>query len=105
MADDRRTRMAAAVAAAWEEARPRIMGRVAALEATAAALRDGGLDSEMRRNAEAEAHKLSGSLGMFGFPLGSELAHEIEERLDGDGPIPNDFVELVERLAGELADR
>ena len=105
MTDDRRARMAAAVAAAWEEARPRIMGRVAALEAAAAAVRDGGLDTEMRRSAEAEAHKLAGSLGMFGFPLGSELAHEIETRLDGDGPIPADLVALIDRLVAEMADQ
>ena len=101
-ADDRRAKMAAAVAAAWEESRPRIMGRVAALAAAAAAERDGGLDAATRRDAEAEAHKLAGSLGMFGFPLGSELAHEIEVRLEGDVPIAADFPALVDRLVAAL---
>jgi HPt (histidine-containing phosphotransfer) domain-containing protein len=97
--------MAAAIAAAWEESRPRIMGRVAVLEAVAAAVRDGGLSVDLRRDAENDAHKLAGSLGMFGFPLGSELAHEIEERLEGDAPIAPDFPELVERLVAELPPR
>jgi HPt (histidine-containing phosphotransfer) domain-containing protein len=97
--------MAAALAAAWEEARPRIMGRVAVLVAAVGAERDGGLSPEMRRDAEGDAHKLAGSLGMFGSPLGSELAHEIEKRLEGDDPIDEGLAELVERLVAALPPR
>ena len=92
--------MAAATAAAWVEARPRIMDRLAVLHAAAAAGDD--LDIALRRDAEGEAHKLAGSLGMFGSPRGSELAHELEEMLQGDAPIGADFAALVSRLAGEL---
>jgi len=97
--------MSAAAAAAWDEARPRIMGRLAALEAVAAAVRSGPLDDEMRRSAEGEAHKLAGSLGMFGFTLGGEIAREIEERLEGDGPVASDVPELIDRLVAALPAR
>ena len=104
MNDDegRRERMAAAAAAAWIESRPRIMARVAVLQAAAAALQAGRLEIEMRRDAGAEAHKLAGSLGMFGFPDGSVLAHEIEQLLEGDGPLDGDLASLVSRLVGVL---
>ncbi|MEY2475451.1 MAG: hypothetical protein QOG87_766 [Actinomycetota bacterium] len=94
--------MAAATAAAWVEAQPRIMARLAVLQDAAAAVVEGELDDAARREAEGEAHKLAGSLGMFGFPAGSELAHELEVMLDGEAPIGADFAELVARLAGVL---
>ena len=103
MSDDaRRERMATAAAAAWAESQPRIMGRVALLEAAAAALQSGELGIAMRREAESEAHKLAGSLGMFGFPDGSTLAHEIEQLLQGDGPVDPELTGLVARLVGVL---
>jgi hypothetical protein len=103
MADDRQEARKAAVAAMWEEARPRIMDRVAVLRAAAAAALDGGLDATPRREAEGEAHKLAGSLGMFGFGEGGDVAREIEELIDGDGPFDTArFAALVDRLVGEL---
>ena len=86
----------------WEEARPRIMGRVAVLEAAAAAATDGGLDPTTRREAEGEAHKLAGSLGMFGFPTGTDIAREIETMLEGDGPVGPELGTLVSRLVDVL---
>ena len=95
-------RRAAAMAAMWEEARPRIMGRVAVLQAAAAAASDGGLDLAARREAEGEAHKLAGSLGMFGFPTGTDVARDIETLLEGDGPLGPEFSTLVSRLVDLL---
>jgi HPt (histidine-containing phosphotransfer) domain-containing protein len=60
------------------------------------------MGTALRRDAEHEAHKLAGSLGMFGFPTGSELARELELMLEGDAPIGDDFAELVARLAAVL---
>jgi HPt (histidine-containing phosphotransfer) domain-containing protein len=99
--EDRASRLAAMQAAAWEEAQPRIMDRLAVLHAAAAAARDGGMSAELRREAESEAHKLSGSLGMFGLPDGSVIAHDIEELLEGDGPVDG-FPDLVDQLTEVL---
>ena len=95
-------RRAAVIAAMWEEARPRIMDRVAVLQATAAAATDGGLDVAARREAEGEAHKLAGSLGMFGYPTGTDVARDIETMLEGDGPLGPELTALVSRLVDIL---
>ena len=69
------------LAGLWEEFRGTILGRVAVLERADLALRNGGMDEDMRLNAEREAHKLAGSVGTFGFHRGTELARETEHLL------------------------
>ena len=66
------------VAELWERFKGTIMGRVAVLEQSTMALLEGALDDDLRQNARGEAHKLAGSVGLFGFSRGSELAQEIE---------------------------
>lgn len=56
-----------------------ILARMAVLEAAIAALEAGKLDENLRLNAERQAHKLVGSLGMFGLPAGSDLARQLEQ--------------------------
>ena len=102
MTDTPAERRAAAMAAMWEEARPRIMGRLAVLQAAASAAADGGLDLSARREAEGEAHKLAGSLGMFGYPDGTDVARELETMLEGDGALDAGFGALVARLVAIL---
>jgi HPt (histidine-containing phosphotransfer) domain-containing protein len=97
-----RERMRAAIEEMWLEARPRIMARVAVLQSAATAIGDGRLDPALRVDAEGEAHKLAGSLGMFGYADASVLAHDIEALLEGDGPVGPELVDLVGRLVGEL---
>ena len=75
------------IAALWTAARPRILARVAVLESAAAAAVSGDLTADLRAEAESEAHKLAGSLGMFGFRDGSRVALAIEQALEGDGPV------------------
>lgn len=91
--------------AIWVEARPRILDRVAALESAAAAAIAGELTEEQRSVAESEAHKLAGSLGMFGFPEGSRVALAIEQTLDGPQPVASQFAEQVRALAAALEER
>ncbi|MEM9906385.1 MAG: response regulator [Cyanobacteria bacterium P01_D01_bin.44] len=65
-------------AAVWERAKQRLSNRIAVIEqATFAGISD-TLADELRQQAEREAHKLAGSLGMFSFDEGSQLAHEAE---------------------------
>ncbi|WP_347566314.1 response regulator [Scytonema sp. UIC 10036] len=40
------------------------------------------MNEELRLQARSEAHKLAGSLGMFGFEFGSRIARQIEELLE-----------------------
>jgi len=48
----------------------------------------GDLDAGIRAQAEVDAHKLAGSLGMLGFPEGSRLARELEQALARHAFVP-----------------
>jgi diguanylate cyclase (GGDEF)-like protein len=65
----------------WQQVQEKLKERVAVLEAATKALLKGGLSDTLRQQAEQEAHKLVGSLGMFGAEEGSQLAQRIEEQL------------------------
>ncbi len=87
------------LARAWQRTQPVIRERLCLLEATAQAAYKGSLPAEIRDPAIAESHKLAGSLGMFGFPHGTELAREIEVLLESSATPPP---ELLESLTLEL---
>ncbi|CAN1210060.1 Multi-component transcriptional regulator [Tumidithrix helvetica PCC 7403] len=57
--------------------------RVEILRSAGRALQTGELTAERRAAAQAEAHRLAGSLGTFGYPRGSDLAKLIEYLLMG----------------------
>ena len=67
-----------AVRQIWAQRRESVLGRVAVLERAAAAQREGRLDEGLRADAAAEAHKLAGSAGSYGFPEASRMALELE---------------------------
>ena len=70
-----------AVNDAWQRYQKPILARLTTIEQAITALETGTLTEELRQKAEQEAHKLAGSLGMFGFAKGSELAKKIENLL------------------------
>ncbi len=70
--------MSAALSRLWTRFLPEIEERVAQLEAAAKALAAADLSREQRDAAHATAHKLAGSLGMFGLHRGTELARQAE---------------------------
>jgi HPt (histidine-containing phosphotransfer) domain-containing protein len=96
----------AAVAEIWERSKGTIFGRVAVLEQATRALLAGTLDEALRQRAEQEAHKLTGSLGTFGFAQGSRLAREMEHALGVGVPLGQAeaarLSELVVTLRQEL---
>ncbi len=55
-----------------------ITDRLAILEAAATALQAGSLSDELQHSTRQAAHKLAGSLGMFGLAEGSHLSQKIE---------------------------
>jgi len=75
------------LASLWERNLPILRERCALLERAAAAAQAGTLTQELRAEATAIAHKLSGSLGMFGYPEGTQFARRIEEHLEAPGPV------------------
>jgi HPt (histidine-containing phosphotransfer) domain-containing protein len=89
------------IAALWQRSQPQILDRLALLDRAAAAAAAGDLTPELRKEATTIAHKLAGSLGVFGFHEGTDIARRIEHQLEADGPAsqPAD----PELLAGRAA--
>ena len=88
----------AAIARWWERSRPVVLERIGDLEETASALAAGGVAPARVEQARAEAHKLAGSLGTFGFPRGSEIARELEQELERGGRNPELLADLLAQL-------
>jgi len=65
------------IAKLWDDARPRLLARVEALEAAAA----GPGDPTLHDKAVIEAHTLIGTLGSFGRTGASETARAAEDAL------------------------
>jgi len=68
----------AALEKVWLHSRPEAFSRLATLEGFAEELRSGTAHPEHLAAAELAAHRLSGSLGMFGLDDASSCAAEIE---------------------------
>jgi len=84
----------------WQRVQEKCTSRGAVIEqATTAMLRD-DLDESLRQQAQQEAHKLAGSLGMFDFDEGSNLAQEMEQLLEAQMPLqPKQRQRLAELVA------
>jgi HPt (histidine-containing phosphotransfer) domain-containing protein len=84
--------------AIWARRRPQVLERVAEVERAAVAVAGGdGHEPEVIEAGRAAAHRLAGSLGMFGSAAGSTYASQLEDALTtGADPA------LVTRLAADL---
>ena len=91
------------ITALWDRSLPIIYDRLNSLDhACEAAVLD-TLTPVLRRAAADTAHKLAGSLGMFGYPRGTELARDIEHLLEADGYVdPVLLRQLVVALRASL---
>lgn len=65
----------------WERGLPVLRERINLLDRAATAAKTGEVDEELRVEAMGIAHKLAGSLGMFGYDRGTEIARQIEQML------------------------
>ena len=86
------------LAALWLRNLPVVEERLGVLNRAAAAADAGALDAALREEALTCAHKLAGSLGMYGYDEGTRFARELEVLLNAgssDGP-------RLLRLCGEL---
>jgi diguanylate cyclase (GGDEF)-like protein len=70
--------LTAAFAETWQRLQGTIEARLAILDDATTAVLDGTLEDSLRQQAEHEARKLAGSIGVFGFVQGAQLAREIE---------------------------
>jgi HPt (histidine-containing phosphotransfer) domain-containing protein len=70
----------------WLRTRPIVEERLAMLDKAAAASAAGSLDEQLRTEAASSAHKLAGSLGMYGYDEGTRVARELEVMLSEAEP-------------------
>lgn len=76
----------ALLAALWQRNLPLVEERFALLDRAATAAAAGTLLAAQREEAGGVAHKLAGSLGMYGYNEGSHIARQIEVLLGGVAP-------------------
>jgi HPt (histidine-containing phosphotransfer) domain-containing protein len=90
----------------WLRNRVTTMERLAVVGSALADLSAGVLDADRRQAALAEAHKLRGILGTYGFAEGSVLAGEAEDALGADGPggLAEDLAARLGAYARSLPD-
>jgi chemotaxis protein histidine kinase CheA len=77
---------AALLAALWVKVRPVVEDRLALLDAAAGAATSGALGEAQQTEACGAAHKLAGSLGMYGYDEGTAVARKIEVLLGEVAP-------------------
>ena len=93
-------KIASRLAELWQTSRPTILERMEVLHSTEQALAVNPADQGARERGREAAHKLSGVLGIFGLPRGSEIASLLEEHLKSPAPLlPGDLVSLQTRIA------
>ena len=77
----------AALQQIWKKNLPQTRERLALLSRAAAELRtEGSISPELHTEAHATAHKLAGSLGMFGYSSATEHARAVERMLQAQQP-------------------
>jgi len=86
------------LAALWVSNRPLVSERLARLDSAAASANDGTLTDDLRRAAAEVAHKLAGSLGMYGYDQGTLIARQLEVLLDYPAPDPDRLRALTAEL-------
>lgn len=93
---------AALLASLWSRNRPLIEERLDILDRAAASAAAKTLDVDEREAAADVAHKLAGSLGMYGYDLGTRLARQLELLLDYPTPDPVQLRTLIVQLRQSL---
>ena len=77
--EEYRQKVAANTAKVWENFKDKFIDRVRVLEEALNALAADNLTAQLQQQAKQEAHKLAGSLGIFGIMKGSEIARQLED--------------------------
>jgi HPt (histidine-containing phosphotransfer) domain-containing protein len=86
----------------WGRHRSLILERVAVLEAAASAVIAKTLTESGREAAQAAAHKLAGTLGMFNLARGTDLARELDLAYSSESALATASGAHLATLAAEL---
>lgn len=82
--------------AVWQKTLPLMQRRLEVIERAHQALAQGKLSDGLREEGVYEAHKLAGSLGVFGIEDGSELASQVEQILSGSTALDSNRLSELE---------
>ena len=102
MTEDAATRIAARLTELWRTSRPTILERLTILQSACDSLTQNPLNTEARTEGLEAAHKLSGVLGVFGLPQGSEIASSIEFLLKSGEPLTADDLSSLREQITDL---
>jgi two-component system, OmpR family, response regulator len=86
----------------WQRTNQKSLEKVATLEQAIRSFQSGNFDQTEFRQAATAAHKLAGSLGTFGFEVGSHIAGQIEDLLQAKlqaAIAPHDEPQWLQQLA------
>lgn len=87
----------------WKRKLPAVRDQLRTLEQALAMIDADTLTAPLRSDAIMAAHKLAGSLGMFGYHDGTRFARELEACLDSDQPLSRPaFAGLLRQLLASL---
>lgn len=90
---------AALIADLWQRHLPTLRERLDILDRIAASSDEAPLLKEDRAEAISISHKFAGSLGMYGYGQGTEIATQLEQMLRSDTPVqPGLFTQLTREL-------
>jgi HPt (histidine-containing phosphotransfer) domain-containing protein len=83
---------AALIADLWQRHLPALRERLDTLDRVAASSAAGSMSDQQREEGIAISHKLAGSLGMYGYQRGTEIASQLEQLLRSNPPSQPDQV-------------
>ena len=93
----------------WQKVLPLMLTRLEAIQRAQRELQAGKLTDDLRLDAAQQAHKLAGSLGVFGMQEASELAAKIEQLLSSEEILNEEssaqLTDCVERLKSKIESR
>jgi diguanylate cyclase (GGDEF)-like protein len=103
--EEQATAVPAAVRAIWERRRPEVIARLTSVEECVAAVHAGHVPDDLRKRAVADAHRLAGAAGTFGFERSSVHARALEEALGAEpGPERSDAIWMAESVQAMRAE-
>ena len=106
--DERRLKVLTVVAEIRAKLRANFIEKVAVFDRAIAQIQTRTLEEELRREAQAQAHKLVGSLGTLGLPQGSEVARKLEHLFKPENVLKPGSVQKIEEflhLLKQIFDR
>ena len=83
------------LASIWQRNLPVVRERLHALNGIAVQAEAGSISPAKRQEGADIAHKLAGSLGMFGYLQGTEIARALEVVLEEEGPTQDGLVQAL----------